>query len=106
MKYFFLVLILLAAVIAAVLYLPVDNGRPLVSPDVIKTWVESTGEAESESAASMETPQMYRWRDSQGVWQYGSYPPVGVQAEPLTMKQVKTLSSERLRSDSLNFDSQ
>jgi len=102
-KYFFLVLALLVAVIAAVLYLPVDNGRPLLSPATVKAWVESV----DTEAESMEAPQMYRWRDSQGVWQYGSYPPVGVQAEPLATKQVKTLSSERIRSDSLKtYDSQ
>ncbi|PKM22642.1 MAG: DUF4124 domain-containing protein [Gammaproteobacteria bacterium HGW-Gammaproteobacteria-14] len=103
MKYFFLVLVLIAAVIAALLYLPVDNGRPLLSPDTVKAWVEPV-DAES---APMEAPEMYRWQDSQGRWQYGSYPPAGVQAEPLAKKQVKTLSSDRVRSDSLKtYDSQ
>ncbi|MDF1628722.1 MAG: DUF4124 domain-containing protein [Alcanivoracaceae bacterium] len=96
MKYFLLVIALAAAVLAALMYVPMENGQPLIQPDSLRqTVTESAGLFTDEQQD--ELPAMYRWRDSSGSWQFGQVPPPGVVAEPMEQKEIRTLSSEAIR---------
>lgn len=99
MKYFLLVIALIIAVVAALMFVPVQDGKPLLSPERVKATVEQTG-IDIESANNMggwldgaDLNQWYRWKDSRGNWQYGDRPPPGVVAEPVEKKSVKTVSA-------------
>lgn len=96
MKYFLLVIALAAAVLAALLYVPMENGQPLLQPDRFRQTIsEATGLFAGEQ--QNELPAMYRWRDASGNWQFGQIPPPGVVAEPMEQKEIRTLSSEAVR---------
>lgn len=99
MKYFLLVIALIIAVVAALMFVPVQNGKPLLSPERVKATIEQTGiqvETAVDSGAWVDEDslnQWYRWKDSHGNWQYGDRPPAGVVAEPVEKKSVKTVSA-------------
>ncbi|MEE4251362.1 MAG: DUF4124 domain-containing protein [Alcanivoracaceae bacterium] len=96
MKYFLLVIALAAAVVAALMYVPMENGQPLLHPDRFRQGVaDATGLLSSEPQD--ELPAMYRWRDSSGNWQFGQVPPPGVVAEPMEQKEIRTMSPEAIR---------
>lgn len=106
MKYLLLVIALGAAVVLAVLYVPVKDGKPLVEWQQLEKTVKDPsrvmghgGRADSQAA-----PTMYRWRDSNGNWQYGDVPPSGVDAQPVKVKPAKSLSPEQIRQGSLEDD--
>lgn len=105
MKYFLLLVGLVAAVLAALMYVPAENGRPVLDPDSMRQLLsESTSmviPAEEEVL-----PAMYRWRDESGRWQYGQIPPPGVRAEPVEQKDTRTVSPDALRQGALPEDSQ
>ena len=95
-KYFLLVLALIAAVVAALMFVPVKNGRPLLSPDHVQTMVEDvTGQQvpglDSRSDDGVDQNVWYRWQDSAGRWQYGQRPPPGVAAEEVEKKSIRTV---------------
>jgi len=96
MKYFLLVIGLLAALIAALIYVPMKNGESLLPPEKARQLLnEATGLLAT--ADEDELPAMYRWRDASGNWQFGQMPPVGVVAEPLEKKEVRSLSADEVR---------
>ena len=96
MKYFLLVIALAAGVLAALLYVPMENGQPLLQPDSFRQSItEATGMLSSEPQD--ELPAMYRWRDASGSWQFGQVPPPGVVAEPMAQQEIRTMSSEAVR---------
>lgn len=105
MKYFLLLIGLVIAVLAALMLVPVENGKPVLDPD-------SVGQLLSESTSMVVAgeeevlPAMYRWRDASGQWQYGQVPPPGVAAEPMEQKDTRTVSPEALRQGALPEDSQ
>jgi len=106
MKYFLLLIGLVIAVLAALMFVPAENGRPILDPD-------SVGQLLSESTSMVVPgeeeevlPAMYRWRDASGQWQYGQIPPPGVNAEPMEQKDTRTVSPEALRQGALPEDSQ
>lgn len=99
MKYFLLVIALIIAVLAALMFVPVQDGKPLLSPERVKATIEQTG-IQMETAVDnggwvdeASLNQWYRWKDSRGNWQYGDRPPAGVVAEPVEKKSVKTVSA-------------
>lgn len=99
MKYFLLVVALIIALLAALMFVPVDDGKPLLSPSRVKATLEQTGvqmlddhpDGWVDEAA---LNQWYRWKDARGNWQYGDRPPPGVNAEPVEKKSVRTLSAD------------
>ena len=96
MKYFLLVLALIAAVVAALMFVPVKNGQPLLSSDRVQSMVEdATGQQvpglDSSSGDGIDQDVMYRWQDSAGRWQYGQRPPPGGAAEEVEKKSIKTV---------------
>lgn len=101
MKYFFIVLALIAAVVLALMYVPVKDGRPLVEPGRVQTTVEqvlgaTSGHTLDGKDAWLEPAYeevLYRWQDGDGRWQYGDRPPPGVAAEPVEKKSVETISA-------------
>lgn len=96
MKYFLLVIGLFAALIAALIYVPMKNGEPLLKPEKVRQLLnEATGLLAT--ADGDELPAMYRWRDASGNWQFGQVPPAGVVAEPLEKKEVRSLSADEVR---------
>jgi hypothetical protein len=100
MKYFLLVIGLLAALIAALIYVPMKNGEPLLHPDKARQLLNETTKllpSTTESKVEEELPAMYRWRDASGNWQFGQVPPIGVEAEPLQRKEVRSLSADEVR---------
>lgn len=107
MKYLFLVIALVAAVVLAALYVPVKDGKPLLDPDQVKALASDPASAlgGSISQAPAGEPELYRWRDKRGNWQYGDVPPPGVAAEPVEVKPTKRLSPEAIRQGKLE-DSQ
>ena len=95
MKYFLIIIALVVAVAAALMYVPVKDGKPLLSPDQVKATLDSAGTQLPETVLTEETdvlPTMFRWRDSKGNWQYGDRPPPGVEAEPVEEKGVQSIS--------------
>ena len=88
MKYFLLVIALIAAVVAALLFVPVKNGRPLVGVDQVQDVVEQSGIVMGDEP---QAAVLYRWKDSAGKWQYGDHPPPGVPSEMVEAKSVKTV---------------
>jgi hypothetical protein len=106
MKYFLLLIGLVAAVLAALMYVPLENGRPALDPDSMRQLLsESTAMAVPAEEEEV-LPAMYRWRDASGRWQYGQVPPPGVNAEPMEQKDTRTVSPEALRQGALPEDSQ
>lgn len=99
MKYFLLVIALVIAVLAALMFVPVKDGRPLLSPERVKATIEQTGiqmDAGGDSGGwvdEAELNQWYRWKDRHGNWQYGDRPPTGVVAEPVEKKSITTVSA-------------
>jgi hypothetical protein len=88
MKYFFLLIALLAAVLAALMYVPMQNGQPLLNPDTLRqTLADGTALINAPEQDEEALPAMYRWRDASGRWQFGQIPPPGVAAEPVEQKQ-------------------
>jgi len=105
MKYFLLLIGLVAAVLAALMLVPLENGRPALDPDTVRRLLsESTSMAMQ--AEEEVLPAMYRWQDQAGRWQYGQIPPPGVRAEPMEQKDTRTVSPEALRQGALPEDSQ
>lgn len=104
MKYLFLVLALVVAVVLAALYVPVKDGKPLVQWEQVRSLAEDPERLVRDGPVRMqrEEPKLYRWRDKQGNWQYGDIPPSGVDAEPVEVKPAKQLSSEAVRQGKLD----
>lgn len=96
MKYFLLVVGLLAAVVAALMYVPMENGQPLLQPDRARQALSDVTGLVADTDQDV-LPVMYRWRDASGDWQFGKVPPAGVVAEPVEQKEIRTLSSEAIR---------
>lgn len=100
MKYFLLVIALLVAVVAALLYVPVNDGRPLVDiKQVQATLDQSVAGLPGDDVADGDWMAdhgdvLFRWKDSAGKWQYGDRPPVGVKAEMVEKKSIKTLTAD------------
>lgn len=71
-----IVLLLLLAVAAVGLFaLPLRNGQPLLTPDDLPPALRTALPARLQPAATPAVVTIYRWRDAQGIWQYGSSPP-------------------------------
>lgn len=101
MKYFLLVIALIAAVVAALLYMPVKDGKPLVDIDQVKATIDQAagtagnqGEAEADWMAD-HGDVLFRWKNSDGQWQYGDRPPAGVQAEMVEKKSIRTVTADQ-----------
>lgn len=104
MKYLFLVIGLLAAVVLAALYVPVKDGKPLVEWEQVRDVASDPGRLVKEGPVGEpqdKAPELYRWRGSNGTWQYGDVPPPGVAAEPVDVKPARRLSSEAVRQGEL-----
>lgn len=102
MKYLLIIIGLAVAVGAALMFVPVKDGKTLLSPGQVQQMLESTGAPVPEMAGddSAEVlPTMFRWRDSKGNWQYGDRPPPGVEAEPVEEKSVQTLKDYKPQQD-------
>ena len=97
MKYFLLVVALIAAVVLLAMYVPVKDGRTLLDAEQIQSVVTgSVQEGSTSQDVEDDLPQpgtMYRWKDHNGNWQYGDRPPAGVAAEPVTLKETQRLDS-------------
>lgn len=102
MKYLLLVIALMVAVAAAAFFVPVKDGRPLLQWGQVKAVVKNpervlkhprvlTGDTQQQGTT------LYRWRDSNGNWQYGDVPPTGVDAQPVNVKPARTLTPEEVR---------
>ncbi len=90
MRYFLILLVLIAAVVAALFFVPLENGKPLLNwQQVEDNWQDPDqlldGGVESLVNKS-ELTTLFRWRDPQGNWQYGQIPPPGVDAEEMTIQ--------------------
>ena len=100
MKYFLLGIAWLVAGVAALLYVPVKDGRPLVDiKQVQATLDQSIAGLPGEDAADGDWMAdhgdvLFRWKDSGGQWQYGDRPPAGVKAEMVEKKSIKTLTDD------------
>lgn len=92
MKYFLIIVALIVAVVLAALYAPIDNGKPLLSPDTLAQAI-SSGEMPiiTPSTASGTVPSMYKWQDKDGIWQYGQTPPPGMSAEPVQLNETQRM---------------
>ena len=106
MKYFLLLIGLVAAVLAALMFVPAENGRPVLNPDSMRQLLSESTSMVVPAEEEEVLPAMYRWRDESGHWQYGQIPPPGVKAEPLEQKDTRTVSPEALRQGALPEDSQ
>ena len=114
MKYFLLVIASIIAVLAALMFVPVQDGKPLLSPERVKATIEQTGiqmDTATDNGGWLDETslnQWYRWKDSHGNWQYGDRPPPGVVAEPIEKKSIKTVSAGQPleSSDAASQDSQ
>ena len=95
MKYLLIIVALVVAVLAALMYVPVKDGKPFIDPKVVERLLdnpEQLMESPAEVLQSEPVVTMYRWKDSYGSWQYGDRPPPGVDAEPVTPKaQIQRL---------------
>lgn len=103
------VLILVAVLaIAAVLSVtvPVIDGKPLVNFDKLRADVsrqvtpmleQVQDQVQDHADMAPQEPPMYRWRDDGGRWQYGSVPPAGVVAEPVTLQRTQVVPSEEFK---------
>ncbi|MDF1779678.1 MAG: DUF4124 domain-containing protein [Alcanivoracaceae bacterium] len=98
MKYFLLVLALIAALVAALMFVPAKDGKPLLDPERVKATVEQTSDRITERQDGWideaEMDVLYRWKDKNGNWQYGDRPPKGVEAEIVKKKSVKTIPAD------------
>ncbi len=100
MKYFLLVIALIAAVIAAALFVPVKDGKPLVALDQVKATLDQAADAVpvgSNAGGDWMADHgdvLFRWKNSSGQWQYGDRPPAGVEAEMVEKKSIKTVTAE------------
>jgi hypothetical protein len=103
MKYLLIIIALLVAVAAALMFVPVKDGKTLLSPGQVQEMLKSAGapvpEVMQEADNAEVLPTMFRWRDSKGNWQYGDRPPPGVEAEPVEEKKVQSLKDYRLEAD-------
>ncbi len=106
MKYFLLLIGLLVVVLAALMYVPAENGRPVLDPDSIRQLLSDSTSIAVPADEEEVLPAMYRWQDQAGRWQYGQIPPPGVRAEPVEQKDTRTVSPEALRQGALPEDSQ
>lgn len=101
MKYFLLVIALIAAVVAALLYMPVKDGKPLVDINQVKATIDqAAGTAAGQSDAETDWMAdhgdvLFRWKNSDGQWQYGDRPPAGVQAEMVEKKSIRTVTADQ-----------
>lgn len=100
MKYFLLVIALLVAVVAALLYVPVKDGRPLVDINQVRATLDQGvaglpgKEAADDDWMADHGDVLFRWKGSTGQWQYGDRPPAGVKAEMVEKKSIKTLTAD------------
>ena len=90
MRYFLILLVLIAAVVAALFFVPLENGKPLLNWQQVEgNWQDPDqlldGGVESLVNKSEQTT-LFRWRDPQGNSQYGQIPPPGVDAEEMTIQ--------------------
>lgn len=98
MKYFAIVLALIAALVAALMFVPVKNGQPLLNPARVKSSIDqASGTIVGRQDAWLSEhvdDVLYRWKDSRGNWQYGDRPPPGVAAEVVEKKSVRTVPAD------------
>jgi uncharacterized protein DUF4124 len=98
MKYFVIVLALIAALVAALMLVPVKNGQPLLDPSRVKSTIDEAGGVvvgrQDAWVDEHVDDVLYRWKDSRGSWQYGDRPPPGVAAEVVEKKSVKTVPAD------------
>lgn len=98
MKYFAIVLALIAALVAALMFVPVKNGQPLLNPARVKSSIDqASGTIAGRQDAWLSEhvdDVLYRWKDSRGNWQYGDRPPPGVAAEVVEKKSVRTVPAD------------
>lgn len=98
MKYFVIVLALIAALVAALMFAPVKDGQPLLNPAQVKSSIDqASGTVSGRQDAWLSEHVdnvLYRWKDSSGAWQYGDRPPPGVAAEVVEKKSVKTVPAD------------
>lgn len=90
MRYFLILVVLIAAVIAALFTVPLKNGKPLLDWQHLEANWQQPDKLIEEGVdglvkKSQET-SLYRWRDQSGNWQYGQIPPPGVDAEEMTVQ--------------------
>ena len=76
-----LVLFLVAALIAP-FFLRGPDGQPLMTLD---DFIEVPS-----PSVSINPPQVYRWQDEHGVWQFGDDPPAGVEAQEIEIRDKIT----------------
>lgn len=97
MKYLLIIVALIVAVLAALMYVPVKDGKPFLDPKAVEKILdnpEQLMDSPAEVLQSEPVATMYRWKDSSGNWQYGDRPPPGVAAEPVTPKaQIQRLET-------------
>ena len=90
MRYFLILLVLIAAVIAALFFVPLENGKPLLNWQQVEDNWQDPGQLLDGGVESLvnksEQTTLFRWRDPQGNWQYGQIPPPGVDAEEMTIQ--------------------
>lgn len=98
MKYFAIVLALIAALVAALMFVPVKDGQPLLDPERVKSSIDQASGAvvgrEDAWLAEHVDDVLYRWKDSGGNWQYGDRPPAGVAAEVVEKKSVRAVPAD------------
>lgn len=94
MKYFLIIVALIVAVVLAALYAPIDNGKPLITPNTFEQAI-SSGEIPTitTSSQSSTVPNMYKWQDQDGIWQYGQTPPPGISAEPVQLNETQRMET-------------
>ncbi|MCK0154763.1 DUF4124 domain-containing protein [Alcanivorax sp. S6407] len=90
MRYFLILLVLIAAVAVALFTVPLENGKPMLDwQHVQENWQEPEklfDDGVEGLVKKSEQTTLYRWRDPQGNWQYGQIPPPGVDAEEMSIQ--------------------
>jgi hypothetical protein len=74
----FAIMLLLAATVASLFFLPLHNGKPLLTRHDIPAAIIALLPEQWRGPNGAMAPEMvtvYRWRDRDGVWHYGSAPP-------------------------------
>lgn len=100
MKQVLILVVVIAVAVLLIVALPVVEDNLQVdpgSPRVDEPKTEAPLEEEVHEQKLDGQPDMYRWRGSDGNWQVGQVPPVGVEAEPVVITPGSLESAEEFK---------
>jgi hypothetical protein len=109
-KFFLLITLILIGICASPFFIDGPDGKPVMRTEtllpsdhssLLRHWKNQLlltadmvlKQGKEQLDIPSKEPEIYRWKDDSGVWQYGDTPPTNVVAEKVSLSAVKVIPS-------------